>query len=156
MDEKTWAQHANPWSVWTRFMILPVLAVAIWSRLWLGWYALIPIGAVLLWTWVNPRAFGIPKSTNCWGSRAVLGERVWLRRKEVPIPHHHLRPILVLNTLTAAGVPFYVWGLFALQIWPAILGTVLIYLGKMWFLDRMVWLYEDMKDTTPEYKSWLY
>ena len=32
----------------------------------------------------------------------------------------------------------------------------LIYLGKMWFLDRMVWLYEDMKDTTPEYRSWLY
>jgi hypothetical protein len=31
-----------------------------------------------------------------------------------------------------------------------------IMLGKLWFVDRMVWLYEDMKDATPEYRSWLY
>ncbi|MGC8844762.1 MAG: hypothetical protein ACP5QY_02840 [Candidatus Hydrogenedens sp.] len=23
-------------------------------------------------------------------------------------------------------------------------------------MDRMVWLYEDMKDAMPEYKNWLY
>lgn len=28
-------------------------------------------------------------------------------------------------------------------------------LGKSWYLDRMVWLYEDMKDL-PEYKKWLF
>ena len=156
MDEKTWAHHANPWSVWTRFTILPVLALAIWSRVWLGWYSLVPIAIVLLWTWLNPRAFAKPKTTESWGSKAVLGERVWLRRKEVPIPQKHLRPVIILNILTASGVPFFIWGLFALQIWPTILGTVLVYIGKMWFLDRMVWIYEDMKDATPEYRSWLY
>jgi len=86
----------------------------------------------------------------------VLGERVWLKRKEIPIPQHYLRPIVVLNIVTASGVPFFVWGLYALEIWPTILGTMLIYVGKMWFLDRMAWLYEDMKDATPKYKSWLY
>ena len=40
MDDKTWERHVNPWSVWTRMMILPVLALVIWSRVWLGWYRL--------------------------------------------------------------------------------------------------------------------
>lgn len=31
-----------------------------------------------------------------------------------------------------------------------------VYAGKVWFLDRMVWLYEDMKEVTPEYSGWLY
>ncbi len=86
----------------------------------------------------------------------MLGERVWLKRKELSVPQHHLEAILVLNLLTASGVPFLIWGLYTLQIWPTILGVSLVYLGKMWFLDRMVWLYEDMKNASPEYKSWLY
>ncbi|NJM71476.1 MAG: hypothetical protein HC862_15300 [Scytonema sp. RU_4_4] len=27
----------------------------------------------------------------------------------------------------------------------------LVLLSKLWFIDRMVWLYEDMKDANPEY-----
>ena len=42
-----------------------------------------------------------------------------------------------------------------LSVWPAILGIALAYLGKSWYLDRMVWLYEDMKHL-PEYGEWLY
>jgi len=156
MDDITWGRHANPWSVWTRFIILPALALVIWSRVWLGWYSLIPIGLVLFWTWLNPRAFSKPKTTKRWSSKAVLGERVWLKRKELSAPQHHLKAILVLNFLTASGVPLLIWGLYALQIWPTIFGVLLVYVGKMWFLDRMAWLYEDMKNASPEYKSWLY
>ena len=156
MDDETWSRHANPWSVWTRFIILPVLALVIWSRAWLGWYSLIPIGAVLIWTWLNPRAFNKPKTTKHWSSKAVLGERVWIKRKDLPVPQHHLKAILVLNILTASGVPFLIWGLYTLRLWPTVLGVLLVYLGKMWFLDRMVWLFEDMKNASPEYQSWLY
>lgn len=35
-------------------------------------------------------------------------------------------------------------GVYLLESWPTILGTVMVYLGKLWFLDRMVWLWEDM------------
>jgi hypothetical protein len=51
---------------------------------------------------------------------------------------------------------FLVWGLYALAIWPTLFGGTLILLGKLWFVDRMVWLYEDMKDASPVYRSWLY
>jgi hypothetical protein len=30
----------------------------------------------------------------------------------------------------------------------------LVYCGKLWYLDRMVWLWEEMKDATPEYRGW--
>ena len=48
-----------------------------------------------------------------------------------------------------------IWAIVKLTIWLAIFGISLAYLGKSWYLDRMVWLYEDMKDL-PEYKEWLY
>jgi hypothetical protein len=38
----------------------------------------------------------------------------------------------------------------------AVLGVALAYLGKSWYLDRMVWLYEDMKEKNELYRSWEY
>ena len=43
-----------------------------------------------------------------------------------------------------------------LPLWPTLLGTALTSLGKLWFVDYMVWLYEDMKDATPESRNWGY
>ncbi len=156
MTDEVWARHANPWSVWTRVPLVALLAGAVWSRVWLGAWALAPVALLLLWTWINPRAFPPPPSTDNWASRSVLGERVWLARAELPIPDHHRRAATILSVVAAAGVPFLLWGLYALQIWPTLLGICLILLGKLWFIDRMVWLYDDMKDRSPAYRSWLY
>lgn len=156
MDGETWARHANPWSVWTRFLILPLFVPAIWSRVWLGWWALVPVAALVLWTWLNPRLFSRPRSTDNWASKAVLGERVWLNRDKIAVPERHRRAPNVLSAVSGVGMPFVLWGLIALDIWPTLLGLALVTLGKLWFLDRMVWLYEDMKDARPEYRSWLY
>ncbi|MBW4619352.1 MAG: hypothetical protein KME17_08335 [Cyanosarcina radialis HA8281-LM2] len=156
MSDAVWARHANPWSVWTRFTALPLLVLAIWSRVWLGWWAIVPVALAVLWTWFNPRVFPKPASTNNWASKAVLGERVWLNRNVIPVPQHHQRVPSILSAVSASGVIFLVWGLVALNVWSTLLGTVIIYLGKLWFIDRMVWLYQDMKDANPEYQSWLY
>lgn len=154
MDEDTWLRHANPWSVWTRVATLPLLVLALWSRAWLGWWAIGPIAVLVLWTWLNPRLFPRPRSTDNWASRGVMGERVWLNRDKVPVPrHHHLVPKILMG-VSGAGVPFIVWGLVKLAIWPVLLGMALAFLGKMWFVDRMVWLYAEMRDATPEYRGW--
>lgn len=155
MDEKTWMRHANPWSVWTRVFTLPLLILAIWSRVWLGWAAIVPIAALVIWLWINPRAFPPPRSTRNWASKAVLGERVWLNRNRVPIHSHHERAATLLSALSALGLPFLAWGLYQLAIWPTLLGFVLVLFGKLWFVDRMVWLFEDMTDASAEYRSWL-
>ena len=89
LDDVTWLRHGNPWSVILRFTVLPILVLAFWSRLWLGWWAVIPIALSLLWIWFNPRIFPVPRSLDHWTSKAVLGERVWLDRDIVPGPDHH-------------------------------------------------------------------
>lgn len=154
LTDETWLQHANPWSVWTRLLILPLVALSVWSYVWIGWYSLIPLGVLLFWTWINLRFFKKPQTTKHWASRAVFGERVWLRKDEIPVPKHHLRMVTILNSITGLGLPFLAFGLYYLDIWPVIFGLLLIILGKMWFLDRMVWLYEDMKGESEEYASW--
>ncbi|WP_017658832.1 DUF6653 family protein [Baaleninema simplex] len=156
MSETVWQRHANPWSVWTRTTVLPLLVAAIWSRVWLGWWAMVPVALSLFWMWFNPRLFEKPASTDNWASKAVLGERVWLNRDEIPVPRHHRNAPNVLNSISALGLPFLVWGLVVLNLWSVLLGTCLVLCGKFWFLDRMVWLYEDMKDASPDYRSWLY
>lgn len=155
MTPRTWERHANPLSVWTRVPVLPLLCVAICLRVWLGWWCLIPVGLLLAWIWVNPRAFPPPETTRSWASRAVMGERVWLNRAAVPIPRHHESWALLLSVLSGAGLLPLVWGLVMLDVYWILFGLVVTMVAKMWFLDRMVWLYEDMSDMHPEYRVWL-
>lgn len=145
MDDAAWARHANPWSGWTRVAILPLLALAIWSRVWLGWWSLAPVGALLVWTWVNPRVFPPPASVDSWMSRGVLGERIWLARKTDPIPPHHNRMAVILSVASGLGTALLIWGLVLLDAGLTLAGLLLAMGGKLWFLDRMVWLKADME-----------
>lgn len=155
MDDAAWLRHANPWSVWTRASVLPLVILAVWSRHWLGAWSYVAILASIAWMWANPRVFRRPKSMSNWASRGVLGERVWLNRDVIPVPDRHRIVPHVLNGVTAIGAVFVAWGLIELAVWPALLGSVLVYCGKLWFLDRMVWLYEDMVEQHEQYRAWL-
>lgn len=144
LDDAGWMRHANKWSVYTRIPIPPLLAAAVWTRTWFGWWCLAPVLAVCAWTVVNPRAFRPPADLTAWASRAVIGERFWNRRGTVPIPgRHRVAPKLLIG-LNAAGAPFIIWGLVASDAWIVLFGLAVQSLGKLWFLDRMVWLHDDM------------
>ncbi|MEH6402071.1 MAG: DUF6653 family protein [Sneathiella sp.] len=155
MNDAVWQRHANPLSGWSRVLTLPLLTISIWSRVWLEWWALLPIAFVILWIWLNPRLFPEPKSTNNWMSKGVLGERVWLNKNNVPIPAHHKAVALYLNILTGSGVIPFAIGIIQLNVWASALGLAIMMIGKLWFLDRMVWLFQDMKEQNERYKSWL-
>lgn len=154
MDNATWLRHANPWSVLLRFTVLPILIIAFWSRFWLGGWVVVPVFLALLWTWVNPRIFSVPQSLDHWTSKAVLGERAWLNRDVVPVPVYHRTVPNILSAVSGIGMLFVLWGVLVFDPWPTIFGTMIVYLGKVWFLDRMVWLWADMQDAVPEYQGW--
>jgi len=155
LNDENWMRHANPKSVWSRFTVLPILIVAFWSRLWLGWWALLPIAVAIAWMFLNPVVFPKASSTDNWASKAVLGERVWSNRNRIPVPDHHRRLPNVLNAISALGMVIVIWGVVVLSIWPTITGAIIGVTFKLWYVDRMVWLYDDMRHI-PEYGKWLY
>ena len=90
MDDAAWRRHANPWSGYTRMITaLPLLVLAIWSRVWLGWGALALVALALLWIWANPRVFSEPAEFKGWMTQGVLGERIFLEHRD-ELPAHHL------------------------------------------------------------------
>ena len=155
MTEESWARHSNPVSVYSRFSCLPLLSISIWLRSYIGYYCLIPIAFSLFWIWYNPRAFRAPSSTNNWASKGTFGERIFLMKESVTIPGHHLKMANILSWLSGLGLPVLIYGLFASDLWIITFGNFLVVFPKAWFVDRMVWIYEDMKDSSSEFKNWL-
>ncbi len=153
LDDKTWMKHANPWSVYTRTSALPLLVIAIWSRIWFGWWSVILVALALFWIWINPRIFPEAKTTNNWASRGVFGERVWMNRNNIPIPEHHRIMPTILNGVQGFGLFFLIYGLWYFHFWSTLVGLILTIESKLWYVDRMVCIYEDMKDY-PEYGKW--
>ena len=60
LEGDKWMRHANPVSVWTRFAVLPLMALAVWSREWIGWWSLAAFALVLVFMMVNPLLFPPP------------------------------------------------------------------------------------------------
>lgn len=145
MSDEVWLSHANPWSVWTRILTYPFLILAFWSRAWIDLYFIIPVALILVWSWINPRVFRKQKLIDNWGSKGVLGEKIFVNHKNKKIPEHHVKAAYITTTITLIGVLILVYGLFVLDIWPTLLEGSIAILGKIWYIDRMVWLYENMK-----------
>lgn len=154
MDDEIWLRHANPLSGWTRLGAAPFWFLAAWSYVWIGWWALAPIALLIVWTWLNPRIFPMPRNTNAWMTKGVLGERVWLNRKSIPIAKGHARAALITTTVSGVTVLIAAYGLIVKDFWAAFLGWHFSVFAKLWFLDRMVWLWEDMKGADPLYRAW--
>lgn len=157
LTDENWMKHSNPISVWTRYSVLPIVVLSFWGRIWIGWWCLLPGLISILWMFYNPIFFKKPRSTKNWASKAVLGERVYLNRDNITVPEKHSIPLHgLLNGISSVGLILSIWSIIYYSIWGAVLGVSLAYIGKSWYLDRMVWLYEDMKNDNETYKNWEY
>ena len=156
LDDTNWLKHSNPWSVYSRYTVLPILIIAIWSREWIGYYSFIFILGWILWAYYNPVFFWKPQSTKNWASRAVFWERVYLNNSKIPIQKHHLDMLKIINMIMFIWLPFLIYWLWNFLLWQTLLWTLIVIIWKTWFLDRMVWIYLDMKESNKEYSSWDY
>lgn len=154
MSDRVWMRHANPLSAWTRLLSAPLFFLAIWSWTWIGWWALIPVAVMALWTWLNPRVFSPATNDDAWATKAVFGERIFLSRKVTPIPEGFQRAAYATTAISAVGAVPAIIGFVLADFWMALGGFTVAVLAKIWFIDRCVWLYERMKDATPEYRAW--
>ena len=144
MTEEVWRRHANPWSVYTRFAAIPAMILAVWSRAWIGWWALVPVAAVVVWLWLNPRVFPAVAEPKSWAAKGIYGERLWLTEpSRVPPACRAVLRWLMVPAL--AGLVLLLWGLVLLQPWPTVFGAALIVLAQLWRIDRLGLLYEEDK-----------
>jgi hypothetical protein len=158
LEGESWLKHANPASVWTRFSVLSLLALAIWSREWIGVWCLIPIAAAIVWMFVNPLLFKPPTSTRNWASRGVLGERIWVDRDKVELPEQFRSPATsrIANAYSIIGLGLLAYGLVDLNLLATLTGLLITHGGKAWYIDRASLLFADMKGRSAEYAAWDY
>lgn len=133
MTDQVWARHENPWSVWTRVAVLPLLTAAILWRAALGPAFWPVLAALLAFTWANPRLFPPPADRGGWSPLAVRGERMWLERRG---PAPLLRAADRLAPLPALGAPVWLWGLYAGDAALAFLGALSVAALKLYWLER--------------------
>ena len=154
MSDVAWARHANPWSVLTRLFAGPLIFFALWSPYWIGWTALLVIGLAVAWLVINPRLFPSPKTTDSWSARGVLGERAFLNRKAVPIPAEFARLGWITTSISIGFLVLFVYGFLYGRFWLGFAAWHGALVAKVWFVDRMAWLWDVMKDRHPVYRTW--
>lgn len=141
MTDEAWRRHANPWSVWTRFAAIPAMILAIWSRVWIGWWALVPVALVILWLFLNPHVFAPATEPSSWTAKGIFGEKLWLQdRTRLPGHDRVLLRWLVIPVL--CGAVLLLIGLVQLRIWPTLSGAALIVIAQLWRIDRLGRFYE--------------
>ncbi|MBN2031254.1 hypothetical protein JW824_13550 [bacterium] len=146
ISDYAWRHHANPWSVYTRFAAIPAMIFAVWSRVWISWLALIPVGVVIFWLAVNPFIFPAVSANHGWTARGIYGEKLWLfHRSRVSRGHRIILRLLII--LGLAGFILMGWGLVRLRLWPTVFGATLVTVAQLWRIDRMGLLYEEMERT---------
>jgi hypothetical protein len=146
MNDEVWRRHANPWSVYTRFAAIPAMILAIWSRVWIGWWALVPVAGVILWLWLNPHVFPAVTTPRSWAAKGIYGEKLWLLEPS-SVPAGYRMVLRWLSVPAASGAVLLVWGLVRLLVWPTTFGATLIILSQLWRLDRLGLLYEESRGT---------
>ena len=122
MSDLAWARHANPWSVWTRVPILPLLALAIWSRVWIGAWCWLPLALLIAWILWNPRAFPPPDQHRQLGlPRGRLANASGSTRTTSAFRGIH--DVWARGLGIAAGLSLLPWayGLYCLKPWAVIL-----------------------------------
>src|SRR4051794_22773241 len=156
LEGESWMRHANPASVWTRFTVLSILSLAIWSRDWIGVWCLIGVGLAVVWMFVNPLLFQAPKSTRNWASRAVLGERIWVDRNTVGLPaqFRSRAAALIANGYSTIGMGILAFGLVDLDLLATVTGILITHGGKAWYMDRISLLFAEMKGRDDLYAAW--
>jgi len=78
-----------------------------------------------------------------------------MRSEEHPIPIYHRNAATLLSIGSALGALIMMAGLLTREPTAFLAGGVTTFLCKLWFVDRMVWLYEDMSKEVAEYRDWL-
>jgi len=137
-EDRFWRRHSNPKSGWTRVPSGAVIVYALYRRNWRL------LGAVLVWTAINPFLLSPPDTEDAWMTRAVLAERWWVREetnRTVGLAYPN-----VCNTAAALGFVYALYAACQQSPKGATLGVVASVGLKLWWLRVLVKHYDQQTD----------
>ena len=118
-------RQRNPWSAWSRFLVLLVLIPAIWHR---SWPAII---LAVLAIATNPYWLPPPRSGGAWMTRAVDGERSW--QGTAPAWQR-----MIVQIFSAALFALFAWAWWTRHVVLGIGATAAIVAFRLVFFHFMV------------------
>jgi hypothetical protein len=128
LEATFWERHANPWSAGTRFLTMPALLYAIYtrdSRLF---------AATVAFVVVNPVLFPPPDETDSWLSRIVLAEREWLSQGKGTMGLDYPN---VLNLLNAPATLLALWAAWRRKPVTTVVAGAGAMALKIWWVDAI-------------------
>jgi hypothetical protein len=152
LSEQVWPRHANPWSVVTRFAAIPAMIMAVWSREWLEWWSLLPIGMVVVWLAINPFAFSRIEKPVHWISKGIFGERLWLTGACQISNRSTLRVLVFLGVV---GIVVMAWGLYAYNVTACALGAIVTTVAQLVRIALFARIYDVHSTSIPAEKPML-
>jgi len=153
LDEAGWDRHANPWSGWSRLITgWPVIIAVGWSRLWIGWWA-VPLALIaVFWLWRNPLSFPPARDDSHWMSRAVWGERLWIRREGLEEAGLAVWKFHGWNVLAGLGAAVAIYGIVMFDVIACFSGALASFFAKIGFVARCETLYRRAVAVHPEWR----
>ena len=93
---------------------------------------------------MNPRCFLLPDRWTAGHRDRARRDRVGAAKRDAGARSGTAPRRWSSACISAAGLPFLVWGLVVLDPWITAFGLAVQMAGKLWFLDRMALLYDDV------------
>lgn len=136
------ARGHDRWDVALDLASAPLLALALWSRAWLGWWAVLPVALAVALPFLNRRPRRPPVRPDAWTFRSAVGPPLLLRRwAAIPAPARaeaaalwSLKLVLHLAVLVGA---------WAFALWPVVLCAAAEVVVGLRLRDRMARLVAD-------------
>jgi hypothetical protein len=129
LEATFWERHANPWSSGTRFLTMPALLYAVYTR---DRRLLL---ATLGFTVGNPVLFPPPTRTDSWLSRIVLAEREWLGDGKGTVGLGYPN---ALNLLNVPATLLALWAAWKQRPVATVVACVVAMGLKVWWVDAIV------------------
>lgn len=128
LEATFWERHANPWSAGTRFLTMPALLYAVYTR------DRRLLGSVVAFAVVNPVIFPRPERTDSWLSRIVLAEREWLGEGKGTMGFGYPN---VLNLLNVPATLLALWAAWKKRPVATVLACLVAMGLKVWWVDAV-------------------
>ena len=109
-----------------------MIPIALWYH---NWYFL---GLLVVFFVVNPILFPESKSKNSWMSKSVLGEEMWLKKGIFQKDFS-----TVLNLFNGLFFFVMIYSAYTHLLEIAVSSTMLSNVFKLWYLDRMVFYFQQ-------------